>query len=145
LHLAQGDLNSARARFQGSLDIVMRLVTANPGSTSLQRDVSVGLSRLGEVLLAQGDPSSARARFQNSLDIASRLAAASPKSAELQRDLWVVMWQLRRFPDSGIAWTDVANAMQDMQTRGTLFPNDRKFLEEAQRQAQAESQKGKQP
>jgi tetratricopeptide (TPR) repeat protein len=137
--IAQGDLAAARVRFQDSLVIAQRLAAADPSSASLQRDVSVSLDKLGDVLIAQGDLAAARVRFQDSLVIRQRLAAADPSSASLQRDVVVSMWRLRRFPDSGITWAHIAKAMEAMQTRGTLFPNDQRFLDEARRQAQAEA------
>ena len=51
------------------------------------RDRSVSLNELGDVLIAQGDLGGARGRYQEGLDIFKRLAAADPSSAALQRDV----------------------------------------------------------
>ena len=79
-----------------------------------------------DVLVAQGDLAGARARYQESLDLINRLAAADPSSASLQRDVWVSMWRRQRFPGSGVTWALIAAAMEDMDLRGVLAPNDRK-------------------
>lgn len=50
------------------------------------RDRSVALEALGNVLVAQGDLNAARARYEESLRIGQSLAAADPSSASLRRD-----------------------------------------------------------
>ena len=101
----------------------------------LQRDVSVSLEMLGNVLVAQGDLAGARSRYPDSLDIAKRLAAANPSSASLQRDVWVSMWNLASTGGTGVTWQQVVDAMEDMQRRGVLQPVDVRFLDEARRKA----------
>ena len=94
------------------------------------------------MLKEQGDLGGARARYQESLELIKRLAAADPSSASLQRDVWVSLWRLVQFLDSGVTWRKVAEAMEAMQARGTLFPNDVRFLEEARRRVQVEAGAG---
>ena len=133
--VAQGDLAGARQRFEESHDILKRLAAADPSSAERQRDVGVSLNKLGDVLVAQGDLAGSRRRFEKCYDIAKRLAAADPSSADRQRDVWASMWKLVGFPDSGITWTLIVSAMEDMQRRGVLAPADVKHLEEARRKA----------
>ncbi len=87
------------------------------------------------MLRAQGDLSGALAAFREDLEIARRLAAGSPSSVQAQRDLWVSMWRLASFPDSGVTWAQIVSVMEDMNRRGTLLPSDRPYLEHARRNA----------
>jgi tetratricopeptide (TPR) repeat protein len=76
--VAAGDLKSARERFEQSLEIDQGLAKANPSSAEAQRDVSVDLNKLGDVLVEAGDLKSARERFEESLEIDQGLAKANP-------------------------------------------------------------------
>ncbi len=71
------------------------------------RDRSVALDALADVLVAQGDLAGARSRYQDSLDIRKRLAAADPSSASLQRDLSV---SLDKLGDVLVAQGDLTSA-----------------------------------
>lgn len=71
-------------------------------------------------------------------DIAERLAAADRGNAGWQRDVWVSMWKLRKFPGSGITWSDIATRMDAMAEAGTLLSTDRQYLVHARTQAAAE-------
>ena len=102
-----GDLAGERARFEESLKIDERLAEANPSSLDAQRDLSVSLNKLGDVLFASGDLAAARNRFEESLKIRQRLAAANPSSAEPQRDLSV---SLNKLGDVLFASGDLAAA-----------------------------------
>ena len=55
-----------------------KLAAANPGNAEAQRDVSVSLNRLGDVLVKAGELGEARKRFQQSLAMDEKLAAANP-------------------------------------------------------------------
>ena len=63
-------------------------------SVAFQRDVSVSLTKLGDVLVAQGELAGARQRYQESLDIDRRLAAADVSSVAFQRDVSVSLIKL---------------------------------------------------
>ena len=89
IFLAKGDLISALAAFQKSLDIAQKLADSDPTNTKWQRDLSVSENKIGDVLLAQGDLTSALFSFQNSLDIRQKLAAADFSDSTRQRDLSV--------------------------------------------------------
>jgi hypothetical protein len=47
---AQGDLSIAKARYEEAHQLLTRLLSADPSSASLKRDVSVSLGRVGDVL-----------------------------------------------------------------------------------------------
>ncbi len=55
LAMAQGDLRAALRRFQENLAIDKRLVASAPSNAGWQRDLSVSLDRVGDVLLARCD------------------------------------------------------------------------------------------
>lgn len=103
------------------------------------RDRSVSLDAVGEVLLAQGDLAGAQARYAESLAIRQALAAADPSSASLQRDVWTSMWRLQRFPESGVTWANIVEAMERMQSRGVLAPRDQQWLTRARANAASQS------
>ena len=70
--------------------------------------------------------------------IRERLAKADPNNAGWQRNVAASLWRLAGFPDSGVGWSDVADAWGRMEARGILAPVDRPFVEEARRLADAE-------
>jgi tetratricopeptide (TPR) repeat protein len=73
------------------------------------RELSVALSELGDVMVAAGDLKSARERFEHSLEIDQRLAKANPSSAEAQRDVSV---SLERLGDVLVATGDLKSARE---------------------------------
>jgi len=84
------------------LGVAEKLALANPGSAEAQRDVSVSLNKLGDMLVESGDLAGARARYEADLAIAEQLALANPESAEAQRDLIVSYAKLGEcFPGQG--------------------------------------------
>ena len=72
------------------------------------REKSVALDELGDVLVKAGDLAGARTRFESSLAVRERLASANPGSAEAQRDLSV---SLERLGDVCEAGGDAAAAL----------------------------------
>jgi hypothetical protein len=107
----------------------------------LQRDISVSLDMLGDVLVAQNDLPGARARFQESYDIAKRLATADPSSASLQRDVVASLWNLAGLENTGAAWERVVSTLEDMQRRGVLRPADVRYIDEARARARSQTAK----
>jgi tetratricopeptide (TPR) repeat protein len=102
-----GDLAAARAAYQASLDILIRLAAADPANIEWQRDLSVSHIKLGNVAIAAGDLAAARAAYQAALDILNRLAAADPANTGWQRDLSV---SHEKLGDVAIAAGDLAAA-----------------------------------
>lgn len=91
------DLEQALQHYQQSLEIRERLVTANPDSTKAQRDVAIGLQRLGDLLGRRGLPGDAEQALQHywrSLQISEGRAAANSDSAQAQCDLMVYSWMM---------------------------------------------------
>ncbi|MDX2103496.1 MAG: toll/interleukin-1 receptor domain-containing protein [Alphaproteobacteria bacterium] len=87
---AEGDSAAALAAYQESLEISRRLASANPNDGQAARDLSVSLSRLGDLYLrrgAEGDSAAALEVYQESLEIRRRLAATDPSDGQAARDL----------------------------------------------------------
>ncbi len=136
--LAGGDLVFARTGAEKAHTYFEAFAASNPGSAEAQRDVSVSLERLGDVLVKAGDLSGARARFEASLGVRERLSAQNPGSAEAQWDVWVTLWRLAAMEGGGVRWGQVRDRLEAMQARGVLFPADQQFLEKARVKAAAE-------
>ena len=77
-----------------------------------QRDRSVALGELGNVLVVQGDLAGAKLRYQEASDILKRLSSADPSSARLQRDVSV---SLNKLGFVLVAQGDLAGAKQRYQ------------------------------
>ena len=83
-----------------------------------QRDRSVALSELGDVLVEQGDLAGAKQRYHESLEIDKRLAVADPSSASVQRDLSV---SLIKLGDVLVEQGDLAGAKQRYQESSDIL------------------------
>lgn len=132
-----GDLAGAKARLEEDLVIAERLAAQNPGSAEAQRDLSISLEKLGDVLVKAGDLAGAKARFEKSFELRERLADQNPGSAEAQRDVCVSLWKLASLPGSRVSWRQVVTRMEAMQAKGTLAPVDVPFLDQARANAAA--------
>ncbi|MFN9626916.1 MAG: DUF4062 domain-containing protein, partial [Planctomycetota bacterium] len=64
-----------------------RLVAADPGNPSGQRDLSISFNSLGDVYLALGRTDDALSQYEAGLKISRVLAEADPNDAQKQRDL----------------------------------------------------------
>jgi tetratricopeptide (TPR) repeat protein len=82
-----GGLVEGRRLYQQAHGLARSLAQAEPGSAQAERDLSVSLSKLGDVQLEQGDTKAALASYREALQVHRRLAQADPRSAEAQRDL----------------------------------------------------------
>ena len=106
-----------------------RLAEADPSNAGWQRDLSVSHEKIGDVLVAQGDLSGALESYRASMAIRERLAEADPNNAGWQRDLAGSLWRLAEFSESGVRWSDVADALGEIEARGILAPVDQPLLE----------------
>ncbi|MCJ2189147.1 hypothetical protein, partial [Novosphingobium beihaiensis] len=61
-----------------------------------------------------------------------------PGSAALQRDLSVSYWKLASLSDPEFPWSRVVTKLEEMESAGTLFPVDRRFLIQARIRASKE-------
>jgi tetratricopeptide (TPR) repeat protein len=73
--------------YRASLAIAEGLAGAQPGNTEWQRDRSVALKRIGEVLVEQGNPAAALESYQASRIIADSLVKDDPGNPNWERDL----------------------------------------------------------
>jgi tetratricopeptide (TPR) repeat protein len=89
-----GGLAEARKQYELAHELARKLAEADPGSAQAQRDLSISLSKLGNVQLEQGDSKAALASYQEALGAFRKLAKADPRSAQAQRDLAVSLSKL---------------------------------------------------
>lgn len=72
---------------EAALGYYQRFLEERSSDATLQRDVAVTWSRVGEITAETGTPSAALAAYRKSHEIYARLAAPSPNDVALQRDL----------------------------------------------------------
>lgn len=92
-----GDADQALLHYRRSLEIRERLLAADTDSARAARDVSVGLDKLGDVLVVRhtpGDTENAAIHYQRSLEIRERLLAANADSAQAARDVLISLERL---------------------------------------------------
>src|SRR5262245_17577092 len=68
----------ALEHYRRSLALRAKLAAANPANTEWQRDVSLSLDRVGNVLVADGRTAEALDAYRAGLTIAEKLVAADP-------------------------------------------------------------------
>jgi tetratricopeptide (TPR) repeat protein len=134
----QGDLVGARKAYEESLGLRRALAASDPSSGDARRDVGVTLDKLGKVLKGLGDLAGARKAYEESLGGARAHLASDPSSADAKRDVAASLWRLAEIPGSGVTWAQVVEALEAMEKSGQLAPADRRFLDEARRNAAAE-------
>lgn len=89
-----GDFDQAALLLERDLRLSEQILEATPDSAQAARDVAIGLSKLGEILVSRskhGDSDKALAYFQRSLSLRERSLAANPDSAEVARDVSVCL------------------------------------------------------
>jgi predicted negative regulator of RcsB-dependent stress response len=106
------------------------LAADDRSNAAWQRDLSVSLVFVGNVLVAQGDAAGALKAYRESLAIAQRLAAADPSNAESERDLSV---SHEKVGDVLMAQGDAAGALvahrESMEIRQRLAAADQSNVE----------------
>ena len=113
--LVRGDAKGALANYQKSLAIREKLAAADPERPEWQRDVSVSLDRIADVLRDAGDAKGALANYQKSLAIREKLAAADPERPEWQRDVSVSLVRIADvLRDAGDAKGALANYQRSL-------------------------------
>ncbi len=92
LKLRPRTASGALAAYEESLAITRRLADTDKNNAVWQRDIAVGLNKMGDVKFFAGDDAKgALAAYDESLAIARHLAKANTNNAHLQRDLSVVL------------------------------------------------------
>ena len=131
-YLAAGDLQDAAAAATQSLDILRKLAAQHQDSARAQRDVAIGLEKLGDVKLRGGDLAAALAAYQESLNIRRKLAAQDQDDAQAQRDVSI---SLNKLGDVKLQAGDLAGALAAYQESLDI---DRKLAAQDQSNANAQ-------
>jgi tetratricopeptide (TPR) repeat protein len=95
-----GDAERVLGYYEQSLELSEQLLAANPESGEAARDVSVGLSKLGDFLAGRdepGDAEQALGYYERSLEVAERLWASNRESGQAKRDVSVSLSRLGDF------------------------------------------------
>ncbi|MCC7539835.1 MAG: tetratricopeptide repeat protein [Deltaproteobacteria bacterium] len=85
-----------RSSLEESVEILRRLLIAEPQRVDLQRDLAVFLGDLGTLARIDRRPETAASCFQESLEILRRLVGAEPLRVDFRRDLAVALSYLGR-------------------------------------------------
>ena len=74
--------------------IARRLAASDPGNTEWQRDIAIGLERLGGLKLSSGDTAGALAAYDEGLAIRRRLSKIDPGNTLWQRDVAIGLGEI---------------------------------------------------
>ena len=80
-------LAAAHTLATATLTTYQRLVEADPDNTDWQRELSISIDRVGDVLAGRGDAAGALEHYTRALHIRERLGEADPHDTGWQRDL----------------------------------------------------------
>jgi serine/threonine protein kinase/predicted negative regulator of RcsB-dependent stress response len=89
-----GGLAEARKQYERAKDLARRVAEADPRSTQAQSDLSLALTRVGDVLLRQRETKAALDSYKEGLGISRKLVEADRGSALAQRELAVALIKL---------------------------------------------------
>lgn len=92
--LAQGQLEAALEAYKESLAVSRRLARGDPSNARRQRDVSVGLYKVGDVRQRQHELDAALRAYQEGVDICRGLVEQDPLSAESERALFIGLYKV---------------------------------------------------
>ena len=94
MQLADDDLQAALGSYSESRTLRERLVGTDPGNAGWQRDLSVTLEKIGDVLAARGELPAAIAAYEESEPIARALAERFPEHRQFQSDYQITRQRL---------------------------------------------------
>ncbi len=127
LGVTTGSLGEAVTAFNAALSAARR--------TGDERDESVALNHLGDVLVAQGNLPEALTSFRDGLAIADRLAKADPGNAGWQFDLVASNWRLAdNGDDAARRFAFIVATLRQMKEDNRLTPAQAKWLPRAEEQ-----------
>ena len=101
------DVDAAAETYAESVALSRSLLSLNPDSRKLQRDLVVGLARLGAVKMELGEIDAAMEIFQEGLKGSRKLLAGAPDDLKARRD---VSYDLGGVGDAALAMDDVITA-----------------------------------
>ena len=126
-------------RRAGDLRASREAALAADRTARTERESSVALDEIGDVLVLAGDLSGATARFEESLKVREGLAERNPGSAEAQRDLIVSYAKLgESFPHQGW-WSKGLAVCERLVAEGRLAPADAWMLDHLRKRAAADA------
>jgi tetratricopeptide (TPR) repeat protein len=125
---AVGKHAEALPELRAALAIRRRIADADPTNARAQRDLMVGLNRIGNVLSYLKRPVEALAHYTEAHEIARRLAALDATDAEAQRDLVIAHYNVgsahydaaRAAPTTQAAFTELRRARDAFGSASTL-------------------------
>jgi tetratricopeptide (TPR) repeat protein len=123
-------------RAEEAVSIRRRLFVGGADPNS-QTALASALNTLGEVQRLAGQITAAKSTFKEALDTARIVSARNPADLAAKREVWSVLWRLATMGDTGVSWTQVADAMEVLATNGGLSPRDQPFYDEARKRASA--------
>jgi len=94
LAMTHDNLSTALREYEAARAIGEALVQRLPGSSQVQRDLSISLEKLGNVAVKMGQLGEAKVWFERSLKIREKLALADANDAQAQRDLSISLNKL---------------------------------------------------
>ena len=122
-----GALDEAVTAFNAALTAARR--------TGNERDESVALNELGDVLGAQGNLAEALKSFRDRLAIRDRLAKAAPGNAGWQFDLVVSNWKLAaNGDDAARRFAFIVATLRKLEAENRLTPAQAKWIAEAEKE-----------
>jgi hypothetical protein len=120
-------IEPARAAYQGAIE-ALRLL-ARSGERRAQHDLSVGLSKLGDLEHTVGDLPKARALYEEDLTIARHLAKTNAASLNAQRNVVISLVKVAAVTNDRACWIEARDAAEALARAGKLLPSDAPLLE----------------
>jgi tetratricopeptide (TPR) repeat protein len=112
-HLRAGDVAAARAWLEKAVQIDNELLHATPDSELAQRDLSVSIEQLGDVLRQQNDFAGARKQYERSRDLRQKLVERQSKpDRQSLRDLSISLERLGVVHRQTGDWDSAAGSLQ---------------------------------
>ena len=135
--MSKGSWTEAVESYQKLIAVCQRLADSDPSNADWQRNLSVGLEKVGDVRAGQGDSAGALTAYQESLTIRETLAASDPSNAEWQRDVAVSYSKLATIaeqtndPQANEWWQKCVAVFDRMVAAGLhVSPGDLGFLKQ---------------
>ncbi len=124
----EGDLPGALEHFLAAQALAEDRIAKDPSNPRWQRELAIGLNRVGEIRLAQGDFEGAKDQYLRAFAIRDRLVASDPSNDLWHRDLAVSNLHIG---DLWYAAGDVERseqryraALENLRDLAALYPDD---------------------
>jgi hypothetical protein len=118
--------------------LARRFALMDSSNAQAQRDVSVGLNKIGDMELSAKDREGARAAFTESLDIARRLAGSDLGNAQAQTDLVVSLTRAADVSnDPEPLYRECLDILHKLDGEGRLSPEQKGWIDWVNQQIDA--------